>query len=248
MISMPPLRSLLFSICSCICLLAANGQDDINKNYWQSDSVLQVRLDTLGEQKVIGIVRSTMQAAVDFCQKDQLISTDSAANWIEKMRWAVILDDDGSRVMIDKMNTALESGNKGHVQFSLAYMGLWAAYVVRSNAMSTEEEKVDDIMSRLQSGNNFAVVFYEDRLLDMGHAQLPNIISYVRRHIAPAMEALDGEMLAAEDLRFPMSYDRLIAIIQELVEQAGSDRLIQELIKDEDRQMQRFARDILENN
>ena len=221
------------------------SQEMPDSTFWYEDATLSKLIDSLGEENMISHVDTRLEDIVQFLKSSHpVIEDDSLSSWITAIRWAVILEEENLLEKVNSLISSAESGDRGNWQFYFVYMGLTGTYHAFSQSHS-EEEEVELLLDNLDALNPIQQVFYEDRVMELNARALPAIIFYAKEMIIPNMNGLDDEKLSMEDFEFYDKYYQFVDLIINILDQGEGEKLFEELLKTEDHNMQRFARDVL---
>ncbi len=223
----------------------AMSQNEYDPLYWTVDSTLQTRLDTLPKATVLAEIQTALNRILAQSSGEAAyLPIDTINSWNQVIRQAVILGGPDFGKSLEAIAAAAVHGDRGHWQHYWVYMSLWGA-VRLSTAGFTNPEIAAYYLSKLDSVPPDQLIFYEDRLLDMGSAALPAVIAYARTTIVPRMQQSAREILSEEDLIPYNAYYHFLDLVAAII-RTGADRdLFRELLRDPDEGMRRFARDIL---
>jgi hypothetical protein len=236
---------IMTGILAVLCLGPAKAQGESDPFYWIQDTTLLSRLDTVPLEQVIAELNKGLDRIVAFLSTTpSLLLIDSITSWNQIIRQAVILKNPGSEHLIDTIACVASQGDRGHWQYYFVYMTLWASYLNATDSFSTGEKALY-VLGRIDTQNQDHKIFYEDRLLDMGPAVLPTVISWARENIIPEMNPPDKQMLSEEDLEHYNSYHHFIDLVNMLVKKDEEQKLFRDLLMEKDPEVQRFARDVL---
>jgi len=225
--------------------LSMAQEEDPENMYWLEDSILTRQLDTVDTEDVLTMLRNGLDNAISFCQgTEDFINKDSVESWVTLIRWSVIMKDGESLNKIRELNNCVNEGDKGHWQFYLSYMTRWGVYFDETDGFS-QSQILDLILPYLFDEEEMNVIFYEERLIDLGPGAIPEVLAWAQENIIPRMDELDMVMRSAEDLKFTEQYDRFATIFAMLFQSEEDKMVLIEMNESGDEKERRFAMDVL---
>jgi len=219
----------IYFICmSIICYLPTLSMaqvDDTEKMFWIEDSILTQQIDTLGSEKVLTDMRNALENAISFCRgNEEFINMDSVDSWVTLVRWAVIMKDRESLDRVRELSDCVSTGDRGHWQYYISYIMRWGVYFDQSENF-TQTQKLNLILSNIFHDDEMTIIFYEERLVDLGPEAIPEVIAWAQENLIPRMDELDMFMRSEEDLEFTEQYDRFTTIFAMLF-QSQEDKMV----------------------
>jgi hypothetical protein len=213
--------------------------------FWTADTLLTARVDSLGREAVVAEVEEALAGVVSsYSDTAAVIDDEELATWVRAIRWAAILRDEHAIPLIEAI-AELPRLHPADIHYRLTYMARWGLYRIRDKD-KPPAEKVEVLMRDFFADDQFAQVFAQDRIMDMGSEALPYLITYAREAVVPRMGELDKDVTSEEGFKFVAQYLHFTDFLRAMIQTDDDKALFEVLLTDPDPAVRALAGDVLE--
>ena len=242
-------RILLWVLAGAVSPLApARGPEALSEDerFWTADSSMSVLVDSLGRGTVEAEVRATLSAAVrSATDPSQDLTYAQVDQWIEAIRWAVLLEDESTLPALETLSGVPWRENISDVHHRLTYFSRCAIYrlTTRNDGMT---EKARYLAGRLSAEEPKERALAEEELARLGSAALPALIEHARKVVIPHLEAMPEDPFSTAEMQPEFDYLSFTALLRAIVVTEEDRALFEPLRNDPNPRIRTLAEDVLD--
>lgn len=211
---------------------------------WSADPALDRAIAERGRQAVLDEIRAALGDAPALLDGGP-VTDDREEAIVQAMRWAAILGDGRSGAALDDLIRYPFGSQNPDFHYTLVYSARRAAWQIDSAGLDLGE-RLERLDAMRTSGETYARIFAEDRLLEIGAPAIEFLVERARRDLLPRIgETVGGELLIT-DPEATMAYNDLESLLVVLADSIDDQSSIRALARDPDPKVRALAATMLE--